>query len=70
MLVGFAELRLGTRRTAFATVALQLAGVLGASLLLWLTRGHGWPWADRTSHVLDVGFSAERSAWPPPPPPR
>jgi lysylphosphatidylglycerol synthetase-like protein (DUF2156 family) len=58
VLVGFAELRLGTRKTALATVALQLAGVLGASLLLALTKGHAWPWADRTSQVLDVGFSA------------
>ncbi len=58
VLVGFAELRLGTRRTAVVTVVLQLAGVLGASLLLALTKEHGWPWADRTSHVLDVGFSA------------
>src|SRR3954452_15827447 len=56
--VGFAELRLGTRTTAIVTVAVRLAGVLGASLLLALTQGHGWPWADRTSHVLDVGFSA------------
>ena len=58
VLVGFAELRLGTRRTALVTVAAQLVGVLGASALLWLTRGHGWPWADARAQVLDVGFSA------------
>jgi lysylphosphatidylglycerol synthetase-like protein (DUF2156 family) len=58
VLVGFAELRLQTRRTAVVTVATQLAGVLGAIGLLWIVRGHGWPWADRTGRVLDVGFSA------------
>jgi lysylphosphatidylglycerol synthetase-like protein (DUF2156 family) len=58
VLVGFAELRLRTRRTIIATVATHLAGVLGTAALLWLTRGHGWPWADRTSVDLDVGFSA------------
>jgi lysylphosphatidylglycerol synthetase-like protein (DUF2156 family) len=58
VLVGFAELRLQTRRTALVAVATQLAGVLGATGLLWLVRGHGWPWADRTAQVLDVGFSA------------
>jgi Phosphatidylglycerol lysyltransferase, C-terminal len=58
VLVGFAELRLGTRRAAVVTVATQLAGVLGAAGLLWIARGHGWPWADRTAQVLDVGFSA------------
>jgi lysylphosphatidylglycerol synthetase-like protein (DUF2156 family) len=58
VLVGFAELRLGTRRTVLATVATHLAGVLGTAAVLWVTRGHGWPWADRTSAFLDVGFSA------------
>jgi hypothetical protein len=58
VLVGFAELRLGTRRTALVTVVTQLAGVLGAAAVLWLARGHGWPWADRTAQVLYVGFSA------------
>jgi hypothetical protein len=58
VLVGFAELRLGTRRTLLVTVVGQLAGVLGASALLWLTRGHGWPWADANARVLDAGFSA------------
>src|SRR4051812_34561670 len=58
VLVGFAELRLGTRRTALVTIAAQLIGVLGASALVWLTRGHGWPWADAQARVLDVGFSA------------
>jgi hypothetical protein len=58
LLVGFAELRLQTRRTALVTVVTRLAGVLGAAALLWATRGHGWPWADQTSRVVDVGFSA------------
>lgn len=58
LLVGFAELRLGTRRTALVTVLTQLAGVLGAAALLWAVRGHGWPWADQAAQVVDVGFSA------------
>jgi hypothetical protein len=58
VLVGFAELRLGTRRTALVTAATQLAGVLGAAAMLWIAGGHGWPWADQTSRVVDVGFSA------------
>jgi hypothetical protein len=58
VLVGFAELRLGTRRAALVTVLTQLAGVLGAAALLGAARGHGWPWADQASRVLDVGFSA------------
>jgi hypothetical protein len=58
VLVGFAELLLRTRRTVLVTVVAQLAGVLGTAAVLWATRGHGWPWADRTSVVLDVGFSA------------
>ena len=58
LLVGFAETRLGTARTALVTVAAQVAGVLGAALFLHLVSGHGWLWADRTAEVLDVGFSA------------
>ena len=58
VLVGFAELLLRTRRTVLAAVVTQLAGVLGTAAVLWVTRGHGWPWADRTSVELDVGFSA------------
>ncbi len=58
LLAGFAELRLGTRRTAMVTVVLQLGAVLAASSFLALTRGHGWPWADELSRQLDAGFSA------------
>jgi len=58
VLVGFAELRLRTRRTVLVTIGTQLAGVLGTAVVLWVARGHGWPWADRTSVDLDVGFSA------------
>src|SRR3954451_3025775 len=58
VLVGFAELRLRTRRTFLVTIGTQLAGVLGTAVVLWVARGHGWPWADRTSVDLDVGFSA------------
>ena len=66
VLVGFAELLLGTRRTALVTVVAQLAGVLGTAAVLWVTRGHGWPWADRTSVELDVGSRRGRSVRPRP----
>jgi hypothetical protein len=39
VLVGFAELRLGTRRTALVTAATQLAGVLGAAAVLRIAAG-------------------------------
>ena len=58
VLGGFAEVRLGTRRALPVTVLTQLAGVLGATALLWLTLGSGWPWADENARVFDVGFSA------------
>lgn len=59
LLVGFAELRLGTRRAAIATIATQVAGIVGAALILWLlTATTSWHWALRVHDDLDVGFSA------------
>ncbi len=58
LLLGWSELRLGTRRVAVAALAGHLAGVLGAALLLLLLSQTTWAWADRTATVLDVGFSA------------
>lgn len=58
LMVGFAELRLGTARAAFVTVSAQLVGVLGAALLLALLKGTSWQWAQETATTLDVGFSA------------
>jgi hypothetical protein len=58
LLVGFAELRLGTRRAAALAAGLQLVGVLAASGFFLVTRGHGWAWADLLAGKLDVGFSA------------
>jgi len=58
VLVGWSEWRLGTRRTAIATISTQLVGVLGAALLLALLEPTGWAWAVRIADDLDVGFSA------------
>ncbi|MCA0330910.1 MAG: DUF2156 domain-containing protein [Actinobacteria bacterium] len=60
ILVGWSEWRIGTRRAALATVGGQLAGVLGAALVLQLLGGtsSSWDWAARVSDDLDVGFSA------------
>ena len=48
LLLGWSELRLGSRRVAIAAVACHLLGVLGASLVLLLLSDNGWAWADRT----------------------
>ena len=58
VLVGLAEWRIGTRRTALVTVLGQVLGLLGTCLFLVAVRGTGWEWADRTAGVLDVGCSA------------
>ncbi|WP_323096883.1 DUF2156 domain-containing protein [Intrasporangium sp. YIM S08009] len=58
VLLGWSELRLGTRRVALAAVACHLAGVLGASVVLRPLASTSWPWAQATAGVLDVGFSA------------
>lgn len=59
LLVGFAELRLGTRRAAIAAVATQALGIFGAAVVLWiLTSVSDWGWALRVHDDLDVGFSA------------
>jgi lysylphosphatidylglycerol synthetase-like protein (DUF2156 family) len=58
LLVGWAEWRLGTAVAAFTAVVGQLVGILAALGFLILVRDAGWPWADATSRLLDVGFSA------------
>lgn len=58
VLVGWAEWRFGTRRTAIAAVTTQAVGVLGAALLLAILEPTGWQWAVRIADDLDVGFSA------------
>ncbi|WP_207555781.1 bifunctional lysylphosphatidylglycerol flippase/synthetase MprF [Intrasporangium flavum] len=58
VLLGWSELRLGTRGAALAATTCHLAGVLGASVLLWPLARTTWSWAHTTAAVLDVGFSA------------
>jgi lysylphosphatidylglycerol synthetase-like protein (DUF2156 family) len=58
LFVGWAEWRLGTGLAALTAVVGQLVGILSALGFLLLVRGTGWPWADTTSRLLDVGFSA------------
>jgi phosphatidylglycerol lysyltransferase len=58
LLVGWSELRLGTRRAAVAAITTQLVGVVGTAGGLALLTRTGWGWAERTASVLDVGFSA------------
>jgi hypothetical protein len=58
LFVGYAEARIGTRRTVAIAVAAQLVTTLGAPLVLLAVRGTGWGWAEQLSLVTDVGFSA------------
>ncbi len=58
VLVGFAEPRLGTRRTALITCAIQVGVVSAAAGLLALLRLTGWAWASELAKVLGAGFAA------------
>jgi phosphatidylglycerol lysyltransferase len=58
LFVGFAEWRLGTRRTALICVVGQLVGVLAAAATLLALRHSGWHWAEALARTRDVGFSA------------
>jgi hypothetical protein len=58
LLVGITEWRLGSPIAALACVIGQLAGVYGAALLLWLSAGTEWTWAQAISQQQDVGWSA------------
>jgi lysylphosphatidylglycerol synthetase-like protein (DUF2156 family) len=58
LLLGWSELRLGTRSVAVSAVAGHLAGVVGASVVLWPLTHTTWTWARTTGGVLDAGFSA------------
>ncbi|GAA4531231.1 bifunctional lysylphosphatidylglycerol flippase/synthetase MprF [Amycolatopsis samaneae] len=54
---GIAEWRLGSLRAMAITIGGQVASVLIALQFLALSRGFGWPWADRLATSMDVGFS-------------
>jgi len=58
VMLGWSELRLGTRGVALAAASCHLVGVLGASVVLWPLARTSWSWAQTTAGVLDVGFSA------------
>ncbi|WP_344418717.1 DUF2156 domain-containing protein [Amycolatopsis minnesotensis] len=57
LFVGFAEWRLGTRRTIVLSVATQIVSVLAAVGFLALVRDSGWDWAERAGTLMDVGYS-------------
>ncbi len=56
--VGWAELRIGTGRTAVVCVAGQLAGILLGALVVWALAATPWGWANALALDLDTGFSA------------
>ncbi|NUR15375.1 MAG: DUF2156 domain-containing protein [Dermatophilaceae bacterium] len=55
---GFAEWRLGPRRYAVALAACQVAGVVAAAGILWVTRDHGYVWTTTLARARDAGPSA------------
>src|SRR3954447_21972359 len=56
LFAGFAEWRLGSRRTALICVAGQLVAVLAAAATLLALRHSGWDWAEATALTRDAGF--------------
>lgn len=58
LFAGFAEWRLGVSRAAIAIAVTHLWGVLAASVLLWVSRNHGYGWATALSLHWDAGPSA------------
>lgn len=58
LLTGFAEWRLGTKRTIVITVGYQFAAVLLTALFLLIFRHTGWEWFSQRATETDVGFSA------------
>ncbi len=58
LLTGFAEWRLGTRRTIVITVVYQFAAVLLTALVFLIFRQTGWEWVAQRATETDVGFSA------------
>ncbi|BDZ41860.1 hypothetical protein GCM10025865_11590 [Paraoerskovia sediminicola] len=58
LLVGFAERRLGTSRTAVVAVACQLLGVLVTAGVVAAGATTTWTWATEAATQLDAGFSA------------
>jgi lysylphosphatidylglycerol synthetase-like protein (DUF2156 family) len=57
ILFGFAELRLGTRVTAFWSIVTQLVGVFATAGMLNALKHSHWHWAEHEAAQLDVGFS-------------
>ncbi len=55
---GFTEWRLGTPRCAVALLSCHVVAVLGAAVLLGVTRHHGYEWTTTLSLVRDAGPSA------------
>ena len=62
LLLGWSELRLGSRRVAIAAVACHLLGVLGASLVLWCCRDTGWELGGPDGRACSTSASA-RGPW-------
>lgn len=58
LMVGFCELRMGTRTAIVLSVVGQLVAVVGAAALLAVLKGTDWAWAVDLAKDLDVGFSA------------
>ncbi|MTD13852.1 DUF2156 domain-containing protein [Nakamurella sp. YIM 132087] len=58
LLTGFAEWKLGTKRTIVLTVVYQFAAVLLVALFFLIFRNADWEWVAQRATETDVGFSA------------
>ncbi|CAM3768426.1 bifunctional lysylphosphatidylglycerol flippase/synthetase MprF [Smaragdicoccus niigatensis] len=58
VLVAWAEIRLGSLRTAFVAVGGQLIGQIGAILLVLVMRETNWEWAHSLAQARHVGFGS------------
>jgi lysylphosphatidylglycerol synthetase-like protein (DUF2156 family) len=54
---GFAEWRIGSGRAAVALGGCHAIAVVGAALLLWFIRGHGYQWSTELAQRRDAGAS-------------
>ncbi|NNG36380.1 bifunctional lysylphosphatidylglycerol flippase/synthetase MprF [Nakamurella aerolata] len=58
LVCGYAEGKLGTRRTAVITLGYQFVAILLTALILWIFKDSSWEWARVMARETDVGLSA------------
>lgn len=58
VICGYAEGKLGSKRTAIITLGYQTVAVLLTALILWVFQDSSWEWASVMARETDVGLSA------------